>query len=237
MSAKLRALDEPGALDVAKAIEMKRGIVNIIPILNEEPHRAERSDAAENRRRILDAAEKLFAKHGAANVNMADIAKAARVGQGTLYRRFANKGELCLALLDTQMAEFQDQALGTLRTMAGRNEPKLEQLCWFFDALVRFNARHAPLLCAAQREITLPDGPADSPFTWQRMTVNGLLHGAERAGEIEAGLDVAVLADELLASVHPPVFNFLHASNGYALDRISAGLQRLVRGLARPAAV
>jgi AcrR family transcriptional regulator len=212
---------------------MKRGNGNPIPILSEEPQRAERSDAAENRRRILVAADRLFAKHGAGNVNMADIAKAARVGQGTLYRRFANKGELCLALLDSQMADFQDRALGTLRTMSGRNEPKLEQLCWFFDALVRFNARHAPLLCAAQREVTLPDNPTDSPFAWQRMTVTGLLQGAERAGEIEAGLDVAVLADELLASVHPPVFNFLHAGNGYTLDRISAGLQRMVRGLAR----
>jgi hypothetical protein len=99
--------------------------------------------------------------------------------------------------------------------------------------VVRFNARHAPLLCAAQREVTLPANPTDSPFTWQRLTVMGLLQGAERANEIERGLDVAVLADELLASVHPPVFNFLHSSNAYSTDRISAGLQRLVRGLAR----
>jgi AcrR family transcriptional regulator len=212
---------------------MKR-VNNVIPVISEGPApRGERSDAVENRRRILAAAEKLFARHGVANVNMADIAKAAHVGQGTLYRRFANKGELCLALLDSQMTEFQDQALNTLRKMAEHEEPKLEQLCWFCDALVRFNARHAPLLCAAQREVTLPANPTDSPFTWQRLTVLGLLQGAERANEIERGLDVAVLADELLAPVHPPVFNFLHSSNAYSTDRISAGLQRLVRGLAR----
>jgi hypothetical protein len=41
-----------------------------------------------------------------------------------------------------------------------------------------------------------------------------------------------MLADVLLAPVHPPVFNFLHALSGYSLSRISAGLQRLVRGLA-----
>lgn len=197
-----------------------------------EAPRSERSDAAENRRRILVTAEKLFAKQGVAEVNMADIAKAAHVGQGTLYRRFANKGELCLALLDAQMADFQNESLGTLREMAGRKEPKLEQLCWFLDSVVRFNARHAPLLCAAQREITIPENPVGSPFTWQRMTVNGLLSGAERAKEIESGLDLQMLADVLLAPVHPPVFNFLHALSGYSLSRISAGLQRLVRGLA-----
>jgi AcrR family transcriptional regulator len=212
---------------------MKR-VNDIIPVLSEGPApRGERSDAVENRRRILDAAEKLFAKHGAANVNMADIAKAAGVGQGTLYRRFANKGELCLALLDTQMADFQNQSFGTLRDLATRNERKLEQLCWFLDSLVRFHARHAPLLCAAMREITLPANPTESPFTWQRMTVVGLLQAAERNREIEAGLDLPVIADELLASVHPPVFNFLHTANAYSLDRISEGLQRLVRGLAK----
>jgi AcrR family transcriptional regulator len=215
---------------------MKRTTQNdneTIALLNETPQRAERSDAAFNRARILAAAEKLFAKRGVANVNMADIAKAARVGQGTLYRRFANKGELCLALMDSQMAEFQNQSLTTLREMAGRNERKLEQLMWFLDALVRFNARHAPLLCAAQHEITLPEKPTGSPFTWQRMTVIGLLQGAERGGEIERGMDMPLLADLLLAPVHPPVFNFLHTANGYSLDRISAGLQTLVRGLAK----
>lgn len=205
----------------------------IIPMLNEALPRTERSDAVENRRRILTIAEKLFARYGVADVNMADIAKAARVGQGTLYRRFANKGELCLALLNAQMAEFQNSALSTLREMAERNERKLEQLIWFLDALVRFHARHAPLLCAAQREITLPEKPTSSPFTWQRMTVMGLLQGAERTGEIKAGLDLPVIADELLAPMHPPTFGFLHTANSYSLDRISNGLQTLVRGLAR----
>jgi AcrR family transcriptional regulator len=207
-----------------------------IPIINEAPPpRGERSDAVENRRRILLTAEKLFAKHGVANVNMADIAKAAGVGQGTLYRRFTSKGDLCLALLDAQMTEFQDASLQTMRELAQRDEKRLEQLCWFLDSLVRFHDRHAPLLCAAQREMTLtmPDNRANTPFQWQRLTVMGLLQGAERTKEIEAGLDLQVLADELLANVHPPVFNFLHTGNGYSLERISAGLQRLVRGLAR----
>ena len=166
----------------AQKEDMKKRNAETLNLVVEAPQRIERSDAAENRRRILATAEKLFAKHGVAEVNMADIAKAARVGQGTLYRRFANKGELCLALLDAQMADFQNDSLGTLREMSGRKESKLEQLCWFLDSVVRFNARHAPLLCAAQREITISENPLGSPFTWQRMTVTGLLSGAERAG-------------------------------------------------------
>jgi AcrR family transcriptional regulator len=204
-----------------------------LPILGEAPPRAGRADAAANHRRILATAEKLFARQGVADVHMADIARAAGVGQGTLYRHFASKGELCLALLDEQMAEFQDRALATLRAMSAQRERKLDQLSWFLDALVYFNARHAPLLCAAQREVVLPEGPTGSPFQWQRLTVAGLLQAAERDGEIESGLDLPAIADLLLAPTHPLVFNFLHTTAGYSLERISAAIRRMVRGLVR----
>lgn len=48
----------------------------------------ERADAARNRARILEAAAGLFRVKGAPNVTMDDIARAAGVGRGTLYRRF-----------------------------------------------------------------------------------------------------------------------------------------------------
>src|SRR5207249_4161704 len=47
----------------------------------------ERADAARNRARILDAAERLFREHGVAAVSMDQIAQAAKVGKGTLFRR------------------------------------------------------------------------------------------------------------------------------------------------------
>ena len=81
-----------------------------------------RADAQENRARILTAAEELFQAQGVNNVNMVDIARKAGVGQGTLYRRFANKGELCLALLDTQMQEFQERTLAQLTAMRMDNK-------------------------------------------------------------------------------------------------------------------
>src|SRR4051794_8640134 len=59
----------------------------------------ERRDAAEHRRRILIAARALFAAQGIDATNMTEIARTAHIGQGTLYRRFAHKGELCEALM------------------------------------------------------------------------------------------------------------------------------------------
>ncbi|MCV7419838.1 TetR/AcrR family transcriptional regulator [Mycobacterium yunnanensis] len=47
--------------------------------------------------RILDAAEHLFTRHGAANVAMADVATAAGCSRATLYRYFENRDALYTA--------------------------------------------------------------------------------------------------------------------------------------------
>jgi AcrR family transcriptional regulator len=58
-----------------------------------------RRDAAENRARLIAAAEAVFARSGTA-ASMEDIASAAGVGPATLYRRFPAKDDLVRAVLD-----------------------------------------------------------------------------------------------------------------------------------------
>jgi AcrR family transcriptional regulator len=58
-----------------------------------------RRDAAENRARMVAAAERVFAVSGTA-ASMEDIARAAGVGPATLYRRFPAKDDLVRAVLD-----------------------------------------------------------------------------------------------------------------------------------------
>lgn len=196
--------------------------------------RSERRDAAANRILILETAESLFAKHGVANVTMADIAQAAEVGKGTLYRRFANKAELALALLDTQMHEFQEATLSRLRQQVEQGITKLEQLDQFLDALVYFVDRHNPLLCVVQSEgllAGLEEQELQQPHFWQHMTISGLLQGAMDEGELPPGLDVVYIADALLATLNASLFRFQRQGRGFSLERISAGLRRLVAGL------
>src|SRR5215471_19498441 len=73
-----------------------------IPELFRGEKRHERRDAAEHRQRILEVARRLFAQQGVEAVSMHQIALATGIGQGTLYRRYANKGELCMDLLCEQ---------------------------------------------------------------------------------------------------------------------------------------
>jgi AcrR family transcriptional regulator len=76
---------------------------------NKFPARTERRDAAENRQRILDAALRLFEQNDVEQVSMNQIATEAQISPGTLYRRYRNKGELCLDLIkDNVVLLFED---------------------------------------------------------------------------------------------------------------------------------
>ncbi len=63
--------------------------------------RKPRVDAQRNRERILEVAKKAFARSGG-DASLDDIAKRARVGPGTLYRHFPNRGALLEAVYRTE---------------------------------------------------------------------------------------------------------------------------------------
>ncbi|MFO7678425.1 MAG: TetR/AcrR family transcriptional regulator [Chloroflexota bacterium] len=204
-----------------------------IPLGNiDNDGRSERKDAAANRKLILETAEALFAKHGTANVCMAEIAQAAGVGKGTLYRRFANKAELCLALMDTQMTVFQNGMLAEFRKMTENSVPKMAQLEYFMDALVYFTDAHSPLLNEVQSAGLLQEGRSTQmPHFWQYMTIHGLFQSAIDAGELPAGLDTEYLADAILAPLNADIFRFQRQARGFSLARISEGLRVLITSL------
>src|SRR4051812_44240595 len=72
-----------------------------------------RSDAERNRQRILAAAAEVFAERGL-GVSLDDIAAAAGVGVGTVYRRFPDKDALIEALLEEKVRGIQELATSSL---------------------------------------------------------------------------------------------------------------------------
>jgi AcrR family transcriptional regulator len=196
------------------------------------PGRQERADAAANRALILQTAETLFAERGVEAVTMAEIAHAAGVGKGTVYRRYANKPELCLALMDDQLLTFQNRVLSHFRAVSAHNEPVIDQLNYFLDALVNFIDMHLPLIFEVQRSGLMVDTPDHgNPHFWQHMTIKGLLNTAVQSGELSPYVDVEYAADALLAPLRATLFRFQREARGYSLERISAGLQDLANGL------
>src|ERR687893_559304 len=69
-----------------------------------------RADAERNRQRILAAASTVFAERGL-DVSLDDIAGAAGVGVGTVYRRFPDKDALIDALFEDKIADVERVAM------------------------------------------------------------------------------------------------------------------------------
>ncbi len=196
--------------------------------------RPERRDAAEHRQRILEVARRLFAEQGVDAVSMHQIAVAAEIGQGTLYRRYAHKGELCADLLRERHEHFVEEitalftpaqtapVLAQLEAVLVRAVAFLEEQGALLepvasthmrDALCETSARHLPL----QR---LPF------YLWLHTLFEGLLAQAVQRGEL-AALDVSYTADAILATLHPMCYRFQRQERGYSPERILQGLRRI----------
>ncbi len=77
-----------------------------------------RKDAQANRERLLEAADRMFREHGV-EVSVGEIADAAGVGRGTLFRNFKNKNELIAAVLSERLSEVLDYRSETTRARSG----------------------------------------------------------------------------------------------------------------------
>jgi AcrR family transcriptional regulator len=96
---------------------------------NAPPHL--RRDAEENRQRVLNAATEVFAEHGL-EAPVEEIASAAGVGMGTLYRRFPNKEALIQQLVRDVFTHLTDGARDALELTDGSG---LEMFLWHCGAL------------------------------------------------------------------------------------------------------
>jgi AcrR family transcriptional regulator len=68
-----------------------------------------RADARRNREAVIGAAKKLFADQGL-DAQMPDVAKAAKVGVGTVYRHFPTKEDLIAALAAERFERLAEKA-------------------------------------------------------------------------------------------------------------------------------
>jgi AcrR family transcriptional regulator len=185
--------------------------------------RPERSDAARNRARILRAAEELFATRGVANTSMDDIASCAKVGKGTLYRRFGDRGGLALALLNEREADFQERLVRGPAPL-GPGAPAIERLRAFFSALCDLLDGHLDLI------VDFETGSAGGRY---RAGFYGVYHRhvAFLLSELAPDADAEALAHLLLAPFSGDLYLHLQRGAGIPRARLMAAMEELLRGL------
>jgi len=95
-----------------------------------------RTKKPEQAERMLEAAARLFGTQRFHEVRMEDIATAAGVGKGTIYRYFSDKEDLYLALLERaakQMHERLARSVGNAKSSTGKLRAMVSAILIFFD--------------------------------------------------------------------------------------------------------
>ncbi|WP_206184511.1 TetR/AcrR family transcriptional regulator [Thermoactinospora rubra] len=187
-----------------------------LPVLGQA--QPERADAARNRQKILDAAARLLAECGGEHLSLDEVARAAGVGVGTVYRRFGDRSGLLFALIDERERRFQEAFMSGPPPL-GPGAPPVERITAFLHALVDRIAAQENLFLLLERN---PSRKGDSgPYQIHR------LHLAALIAEVKPQADAMFLADALLA----PLSANLIFRRGYTHERIKAGLESLVKAV------
>ncbi|MEU6353585.1 TetR/AcrR family transcriptional regulator [Streptomyces sp. NPDC047072] len=159
--------------------------------------RAPRADAVRNRKKILTAAGEQIAVHGP-EAGMDEIAAAAGVAVGTLYRHFPTKTDLVAAVVAEYVTRVADDAEATYaRVDAGARA--LDELTAFLGRVVEASVTDRAVKAAAQ---TLGAEPGDRTDEDRAGTaVASLIRAGQAAGDIHP--DVTVDDIYLLFSTAP----------------------------------
>jgi AcrR family transcriptional regulator len=181
----------------------------------------ERGDAARNRALLLEAARSLVAERGADAVTMDDVAAAAGVGKGTLFRRFGSRAGLMMVLLD-QDERASQQAFLFGPPPLGPDAPPLDRLVAFGRERIRFVHAHHELLSETNRDPQLRHAAA---VAVQRTHVRVLLQSARTTGDIDAQ------ADALLALLDADYVQHRLSDGGHTLETLGDAWESLARKL------
>ncbi len=193
----------------------------VLPVLADSP--VERADAARNRRRILAAAEALFAERGVAATSMEAIADAAGVGKGTLFRRFGDRAGLALAVLDQGERVLQERILRGPPPL-GPGAPPRDRLVAFGAAMLDRLERNWPIIAAAEASSDVARQGA-GPYAAYALHLRLLL------AEGRSAADAAYLADILLIALGARLFGYQRRAREMSLAELKERFAHLVDAL------
>jgi len=189
----------------------------------------ERRDALRNRQRVLAAAQRLLSEAGVEAVEIRDVAQAAGVGVGTVYRRFGDKGGLLAALLDERERVFQDRLLSGPAPL-GPGAPPRERLVTFLHALAELTDENLPLLRVLQRSKSGARFHVGAYRAWR-------LHATVLLLDAAPGLDAAWFAELILAPLAADLYHHQRYELGISPERLRRNLEDAVDAVLMATAV
>lgn len=151
--------------------------------------RRPRADAARNRERILEVANEAF-REGGLEVSVAEIARRAGVGSGTLFRNFPTKADLIHAIVEMHMNQWLDEIERSLS--AEDVGPAFDA---FFERAVLFNYLDRGMLEAVKGGMLNDDAELNACKCEALESTSKLIDRAQAAKVLRKDLD----ADDIYA--------------------------------------
>lgn len=194
------------------------------------PIRHERKDAMENRQLILQTANQLFNEHGVHSVSMHQIAKTAGIGQATLYRRYAHKGDLCFDVLQHYGNQFIKQILNYLDKQS--QTAPLDRLTGILDLWIDAIEEKADLIngMASKMDLTCEDERGNFFLTpmyrFIRDKMSELIKetlGTNQEQHPEPDLE----AHTIICSISPIGYYYIKNEKAYTKDNMKEHYRRL----------
>jgi len=145
--------------------------------------RKPRSDARQNRDRILEVAKAAFTRSGA-DTSLDDIAKQADVGPGTLYRHFPTRDALIEAVYHTEV-----EKLAVAQRELSANLPPIEALRAWMMLFVDYIATKQIIASALNSVVGGPSRLYDSSRVQVSGAINALVKTAMKSGDIRKDLE------------------------------------------------
>nr|WP_205614993.1 TetR/AcrR family transcriptional regulator [Streptomyces harenosi] len=174
-----------------------------------------------NREAVLAAADRLFAAcERPEDVTMADIAAAAGVGKGTLFRGFGDRTGLIRALYEARLDPVR-RAIADGPRPLGPGTPPAERALAVLDAVLCFKLDHRHLSLAL--EGTGSDSPYQAEhYDWWHSTLREVLE------QIPGLPDADFAAHALLAAVRADLVDHLAGRRRASRESLRAGLAAFV---------
>jgi AcrR family transcriptional regulator len=188
------------------------------------PGQSTRKDAVRNRKAVLAAADALFDRcESPEDVTMADVAAAAGVGKGTLFRAFGDRRGLLLALYGARVEPIRE-AVATGPPPLGPATPPLERVPALLDAVLCFKLDNRRLALA------LEETGGSSPYQaahyqqWHDL-LQAMLE------QIPGRNDSGFTAHVLLAATRADLIEYLADHEGVPREKMRAQLASFTAGV------
>ena len=180
--------------------------------------RPERADAARNREAILTAAAALFERAGT-SVSMADVARAAGVGKGTVFRRFGDRTTLVQEVLRPRVTALR-ASIESGPPPLGPGAAPSTALHAYLDALFDFVWTGRPLIRALEHRAPHAYYANEPSRFWIAELTRRLARAHPRA-------DAEYLAHAVFTALRADVIEYLITEKHMPEERIRAGVHAL----------